>query len=170
MGMGSVPFLRQQGGKVCWAATLSPLSAIFPHGIIVAHSTATVKTIRAIGFILIIFGAIYWALLGLLQIDALAALMDGPTSTVSRIVYALIGIAGLIAAAIILAGDGDSSRPNILGRMGRSSGANRGPEPGDGAVIHHSSGEADFGVPGNVLPPATKTDRDQPYPPEKSAD
>ena len=128
------------------------------------------KTIRTIAFILIIFGAINLGLVGLLQIDALAALMDGPTSTISRIVYSLIGVAGLITAAIILAGDGDSSRPNILGRMGRSSGANRGPEPGDGAVIHHSSGEADFGVAGNVLPPSTKTDRDQPYPPEKSAD
>lgn len=128
------------------------------------------KTIRVIAFILIILGAINWGLVGLLKIDALAALMDGPTSTFSRIVYSLIGIAGLIAAVIILAGDGDSSRPNILGRMGRSSGANRGPEPGDGAVIHHSSGEADFGVPGNVLPPAKKTARDQPYPPDKSVD
>ncbi|MGZ8479341.1 MAG: DUF378 domain-containing protein [Candidatus Binatia bacterium] len=128
------------------------------------------KTIRAIGFILIIiiFGAIYWALLGLLQIDALAALMDGPTSTVSRIVYALIGIAGLIAAVIVF--DGASGRFNILGRIGRSSGADRGPAPGDGAVIHHSSGEADFGVPGNVLPPANKADRDQPFPPDRSAD
>ena len=90
----------------------------FRHGIIVAHSTATVKTIRAIAFILIILGAIYWALIGLLQIDALAALMDGPTSTVSRIVYALIGIAGLIAAVIVFAGDGASGRFNILGRIG----------------------------------------------------
>ena len=110
------------------------------------------------------------ALVGLLQIDVLAALMDGPTSTFSWIVYSLIGVVGVIAAAIILAGDGDSSRPNILGRMGRSSGADRGPEPGDGAVIHHSSGEADFGVPGNVLPPAKKTDGNQPYPPDRSAD
>ena len=53
--------------------------------------------------------------------------------------------------------------------MGRSSAAERGPEPGDGAVIHHSSGEADFGVPGNDLPPAKKTDSEQPYPPDKSA-
>ena len=149
---------------------LAPLMPFFRHGIIVAHSTATVKTIRAIAFILIILGAIYWALIGLLQIDALAALMDGPTSTVSRIVYALIGIAGLIAVVIVFAGDGASGRFNILGRIGRSSGADRGPAPGDGAVIHQSSGEADFGVPGNVMPPAQKTDSDQPYPPAKSAD
>ena len=69
-----------------------------------------------------------------------------------------------------LASGGDSSHPNILGRMGRSSGADRGPEPGDGAVIHQSSGEADFGVPGKALPPAKKTDGSQPYPPDKSAD
>ena len=96
--------------------------------------------------------------------------MGGPTSTFRRIVYSLIGVAGLIAAVTSLARDGNPSRPNILGRMGRSSGANRGAEPGEGAVIHHSSGAADFGVPGNVLPLATKTDRDQPYPPEKFAD
>lgn len=170
MGMGSVPFLRQQGGKVCWAAPLSPPSAIFPHGIIVAHSTATVKTIRVIAFILIILGAINLGLVGLLQIDGLAALMDGPSSTISRIVYSLIGLAGLIAAFIIFASNGDSSRPNALGRMGRSSGAERGPDPGDGAVIHNSSGEADFGVSGNALPPAQKAAGDQPYPPDKSAD
>ena len=128
------------------------------------------KTIRAIAFILIILGAINLGVIGMLQIDGLAALMDGPSSTISRIVYSLIGLAGLISAFIIFAGNGDSSRPNTLGRMGRSSGADRGPDPGDGAVIHHSSGEADFGVPGNVLPPPQKTARDQPYPPDKSAD
>jgi hypothetical protein len=59
----------------------------------------------------------------------------------------------------------------ILGRVGRSSGGERGPEPGDGAVIHHSSGEADFdGLPGNVLPPIKDANRDLPYPPKKSAD
>lgn len=144
--------------------------ALCRHGIIVAHSTATVKTIRAIAFILLILGAINWGLVELVQIDGVAALLAGPTSPLSRIVYSLIGVAGLIATATSLASDGNLSRPNILGQMGRSSGANRGPEPGDGAVIHRSSGEADFCVPGNVLPPATKTDHDQPYPPEKSAD
>ena len=110
--MRSVPFLRQQVGVsfVGLRKCFRPSHAVFRHGIIVAHSTATVKTIRTIAFILIILGAIYWALIGLLQIDALAALIDGPTSTVSRIVYALIGIAGLIAVVIVFAGDG-SLRP-----------------------------------------------------------
>ena len=59
----------------------------------------------------------------------------------------------------------------FLGRSGRTSGDSRGPEPGDGAVIHHSSGEADFdGLPGDVLPPIKDAERDQPYPPKKFAD
>jgi hypothetical protein len=56
----------------------------------------------------------------------------------------------------------------LLGRIGVSSGEERGPQPGDGAVIHHSSGEADFdGLPGDELPPIKDADRDRP---KRSAD
>jgi hypothetical protein len=59
----------------------------------------------------------------------------------------------------------------IFGWAGRSSSDERGPEPGDGAVIHHSSGEADFdGLPGNVPPPTKDPERDLPHPPKRSAD
>lgn len=59
----------------------------------------------------------------------------------------------------------------ILGGFGSSSGGERGPEPGDGAVIHHSSGEADFdGLSGDVLPPTKDANRDLPYPPKRSGD
>jgi hypothetical protein len=59
----------------------------------------------------------------------------------------------------------------LLGRLGRGSGDERGPEPGDGAVIHHSSGEADFdGLSGDELPPIKDPNYDQPYPPKRSAD
>jgi len=61
----------------------------------------------------------------------------------------------------------------LLGRFGSSEGAERGPDPGDGAVIHDSSGEADFdGLPGNVLPPVEEgdKDRDRRYPPKRFAD
>ena len=59
----------------------------------------------------------------------------------------------------------------LFGWVEGSSGEERGPVPGDGAVIHHSSGEADFdGLPGDVPPPIKDADRDQPYPPKRSAD
>jgi hypothetical protein len=59
----------------------------------------------------------------------------------------------------------------ILARLGHSSGEERGPPPGEGAVIHHSSGEADFdGLGGDELPPVKDPEHDQPYPPKQSAD
>lgn len=65
----------------------------------------------------------------------------------------------------------ESLLTRIFGGLGRSSGQERDPEPGEGAVIHHSSGEADFdGQPGDVLPPVKDPNRDLPYPPKKSAD
>jgi hypothetical protein len=59
----------------------------------------------------------------------------------------------------------------IFGWGGHSSGDERGPRPGDGAVIHHSSGEADFdGLSGDVPPPIKDANHDLPYPRKKSAD
>ena len=54
--------------------------------------------------------------------------------------------------------------------MGRDEGAHPGPRPGNGAVIHHVSGEADFdGLPGDVLPSREavkrKLNEDAPAPP-----
>jgi hypothetical protein len=59
--------------------------------------------------------------------------------------------------------------------MGRDEGKLLGPEPGKGAAIHQSSGEADFdGLPGDELPPRESVKRqlgeDQPAPPAKAAD
>lgn len=46
--------------------------------------------------LLVIIGALNWGLIGLFQFDLVAALFGGATSIVSRIVYSLVGIAGLI--------------------------------------------------------------------------
>ena len=59
--------------------------------------------------------------------------------------------------------------------LGRDEGTKLGPEPGKGAVIHESSGEADFdGLPGDELPPREAVTRkladDAPAPPARSAD
>ena len=59
----------------------------------------------------------------------------------------------------------------FLGLFGRSGEDERGPNSGDGADIHESSGEADFdGLPGNVLPPVNDNpDHKQPYSRKRSA-
>jgi len=44
---------------------------------------------------LVIIGAINWGLIGFFQFDLVAALFGGMSSWISRILYALIGLAGL---------------------------------------------------------------------------
>ena len=45
--------------------------------------------------LLVIIGAINWGLVGLFQFDLIAFLFGGQTGAVSRIIYTLVGIAGL---------------------------------------------------------------------------
>jgi len=45
--------------------------------------------------ILMIIGALNWGLIGLFRFDLVATLFGGMTSVVSRIVYTLVGLAGL---------------------------------------------------------------------------
>ncbi|CAM3427067.1 MULTISPECIES: DUF378 domain-containing protein [Brevibacillus] len=45
--------------------------------------------------ILVIIGAINWGLIGLFQFDLVATLFGGNYSIVSRIVYTIVGLAGI---------------------------------------------------------------------------
>lgn len=53
------------------------------------------KTLDYIALALIIIGAINWGLIGFFQFDLVAALFGSMASLISRIIYALIGLAGL---------------------------------------------------------------------------
>ena len=48
-----------------------------------------------ISLVLVIIGAINWALIGIFQFDLVAYLFGGQAAVVSRIVYTLVGAAGL---------------------------------------------------------------------------
>lgn len=52
------------------------------------------KIIDKIALVLIIIGALNWGLIGLFEFDLVATLF-GEMSVLSRIVYSLVGIAGL---------------------------------------------------------------------------
>lgn len=52
------------------------------------------KILDTIALLLVIIGAINWGLIGFFQFDLVAAIF-GDMSTFSRIIYSLIGIAGL---------------------------------------------------------------------------
>ncbi len=48
-----------------------------------------------VAWILVIIGAINWGLIGFFQWDLVAAIFGGQDAVVSRIIYALVGLAGL---------------------------------------------------------------------------
>lgn len=48
-----------------------------------------------LALILIIIGALNWGLIGLFQFDLVAAIFGGSASVLSRIIYGLVGIAGI---------------------------------------------------------------------------
>ncbi|MDO5038924.1 DUF378 domain-containing protein [Clostridium sp.] len=54
------------------------------------------KFLDRLALLLVIIGAINWGLIGFFQFDLVAALF-GDMSAISRIIYSLVGIAGLYA-------------------------------------------------------------------------
>jgi hypothetical protein len=52
-----------------------------------------------IALVLVVVGAVNWGLVGLFQFDLVAALF-GPASGLSRLVYSLVGVAGVALAGI----------------------------------------------------------------------
>lgn len=55
-------------------------------------------TLHWIALVLVIIGALNWGLVGLFQLDLVATLFGGEAAPLSRLVYTLVGIAGVIVA------------------------------------------------------------------------
>ena len=51
--------------------------------------------------LLTIIGAINWGLIGLFQFDLIAAIFGGQNALLARIIYILVGIAGLINLGLL---------------------------------------------------------------------
>lgn len=58
------------------------------------ETTSTARTIGWVALLLVVIGALNWALVGLFSFDLVAAIF-GHLSTLSRIIYVLVGAAGL---------------------------------------------------------------------------
>ena len=63
-----------------------------------------IGAIDRIALALVIIGAINWGLVGLFQLDLVATLFGGQSSAVSRVVYALVGLAGLWCIGLLFRG------------------------------------------------------------------
>lgn len=54
------------------------------------------RLLSRIAYILVLIGAINWGLIGLLKFDLIASLFGGMEGIISRILYTLVGISGII--------------------------------------------------------------------------
>jgi len=53
------------------------------------------RVIHWIALILVIIGALNWGMWGFFQVDVIASIFGGPSTAISRIIYALVGLSGL---------------------------------------------------------------------------
>ena len=54
-----------------------------------------------IALLLIIIGAVNWGLVGIFQFDLVAAIFGGQAAVLSRIIYTLVGAAGLWCTTLL---------------------------------------------------------------------
>ena len=59
------------------------------------------KTVQRIALVLTIVGALNWGLVGVFEFDLVASLFGGADQVVSRIIYTLIGLAGIINIGLL---------------------------------------------------------------------
>lgn len=59
------------------------------------------QALNVLALVLLIVGGINWGLVGQFQLDLVAVLFGGGQTTLSRIVYALVGLAALYAIALL---------------------------------------------------------------------
>lgn len=59
------------------------------------------STLQKIALFLTIIGALNWGLVGLFEFDLVASVFGGATSVVSRVIYAIIAIAGIINIGLL---------------------------------------------------------------------
>jgi uncharacterized membrane protein YuzA (DUF378 family) len=61
----------------------------------------SIAMLDRISLILVIIGAINWLLVGLFSFDVVAYAFGGQTAVVSRVIYTLVGVAGLWCISLL---------------------------------------------------------------------
>ncbi|OQB23976.1 MAG: hypothetical protein BWY11_01471 [Firmicutes bacterium ADurb.Bin182] len=59
-----------------------------------------------LSLILLIIGALNWGLIGIFQFDLVAAIFGGMSTMVSRIIYTIVGLAGIWGITLLFRRDG----------------------------------------------------------------
>ncbi|WP_155590658.1 DUF378 domain-containing protein [Lysinibacillus cavernae] len=73
-----------------------------------------------IALVLVIIGAINWGLIGFFRFDLVAYLFGGQTAVLSRWIYALVGLAGLITIPMLVKRFEDEDDVDTFTRMDRN--------------------------------------------------
>ncbi len=60
------------------------------------------KILQKVALALTIIGALNWGMVGIFQVDIVATLFNGSDSIISRIIYSIIGVAGIINIGLLL--------------------------------------------------------------------
>ncbi|WP_026576750.1 DUF378 domain-containing protein [Bacillus sp. UNC438CL73TsuS30] len=58
-------------------------------------------SLQRIALVLTIIGAINWGLIGFFQFDLVAAIFGGQNTALARIIYGLVGVAGLLNLGLL---------------------------------------------------------------------
>jgi uncharacterized membrane protein YuzA (DUF378 family) len=69
-----------------------------------------------LALVLVIVGALNWLLIGLFQFDLVAAIFGGQDAMLSRVVYTLVGIAGIWSISLLFR-DRDRATTNNNNRV-----------------------------------------------------
>ncbi|QPC47331.1 DUF378 domain-containing protein [Mangrovibacillus cuniculi] len=59
------------------------------------------SALQRIALVLTIIGALNWGLIGFFQFDLVAAIFGGQDGAIARLIYGLVGIAGLINIGLL---------------------------------------------------------------------
>ncbi|KAA6460509.1 DUF378 domain-containing protein [Bacillus cereus] len=60
------------------------------------------RTVQRIALVLVIIGAINWGLIGFFKFDLVAAIFGGQDAFLSRVVFGLVGLSGLMCITFFL--------------------------------------------------------------------
>lgn len=59
------------------------------------------QTLQRVALVLTIIGALNWGLVGLFEFDLVASLFGGADQVISRVIYSLISLAGIINIGLL---------------------------------------------------------------------
>ena len=68
--------------------------------------TGETKIMDTLALILVIIGALNWGMIGLFQFDLVASIFGGMSGIISRIIYTLVGLAGIWGISMLFRRDG----------------------------------------------------------------